>query len=495
MCGIIGIYGSKHINVNTMLIDGLNTIQHRGQDSAGIVTFNKTFHVRKGEGLVNHVFKNRSLERISPNAYIGLGHVRYSTIGVPSELNAQPLTVSYPHGVAMVHNGNVINVQELKQIISEKNHRLITTENDVELILHILSSELEKKNLNAPSPEDIFESLFATQQLVQGAYSALAIIANVGLVAFTDPHGIRPIVFGEKLTDSGPIYIFASETTSFDYLGFKRIRDLLPGEAIFIDQNLQIHSKLLKSESPKFCIFEYIYFAREDSILQNRSVAIERMRMGKAMAHKIRASGITPDLIIDVPSSAYFFAESLADELGVPYTRGFAKNNFLGRSFIMPSPKQRSSAVKQKLNPIKALVNAKKVAVVDDSIVRGTTSKHIVTLLREAGASKVYFISASPPIKYPCIYGIDMSTKTELIASDHNEEEIAALIGADKVIYQNLEDLMNLYPKEFACFACFNANYPTKVTDDIFSDIERDRCHNQTLLQQQQQQQEITYEA
>ncbi|RKY46928.1 MAG: amidophosphoribosyltransferase [Candidatus Neomarinimicrobiota bacterium] len=472
MCGIIGITG--HEDISAELINGLTVIQHRGQDAAGIVTLNSRFRMKKGQGHVSRVFRN-----FDPEAFrgkCGLGHVRYATMGSTLEVDAQPIAVNYPYGLAMVHNGNVINFQELRRRLYEDNMRLLDTSNDVALILYTFAAQLEKKDLKHLEVNDLFDVVSEVQDLVKGAYSALTIIANKGFLAFTDPYGIRPLVMGRKLTDQGVVYAFASETTVFDFLEYEMMRDLQPGEAVFIDKEMNVHSKILKQEKQAFCVFEYIYFAREDSVFHKRLVASERVKMGKKLAKTFQESGIDPDIIIDVPNSAYFFASGLAEEVHVPYRRGLAKNRFVGRSFITPTQKERENVVKQKLNPIKDIIKGRKVAVVDDSIVRGTTSRHIIHLLREYGAAKVFFVSASPPIKFPCIYGIDMSVRKEMVASHYNNnEEIARVIGADAVVYQKLEDLQELYHDLPICDACFSGHYPTGITKEILDHIEQEK--------------------
>ncbi len=473
MCGILGVFG--YDNVTPTLIYGLTALQHRGQDSAGIVTFDGSFRMKKGLGYVDNVFDERTAEEIS--GYCGLGHVRYATIGTPDILNAQPFAVNYPFGLAMVHNGNVINFTQLRKSLYEDHHRLLDTSNDVALILYTFASQLEQKDLRNLTVDDIFDTVAATQARVRGAYSAITIIANRGFLAFTDPHGIRPIVMGRKLTDKGPVYAFASETTCFDYLGYEVLRDLEAGEAVFIDQNMEIHQRVCQRARPAFCVFEYIYFSSEDSVIHNRLVATERVKMGRALAHTVRAAGIEPDFIMDVPNSAYFFASGLAEELGLPYRRGLAKNHHIGRTFISPTRQKRETMVRQKVNPLRDVIRGRKVAVVDDSIVRGTTAKHLVGLLRARGAREVYFISASPPIKFPCIYGIDMSAKEEILAAHYKPDEIARYIDADAVVYQSLDDLMGLYADLPCCFACFCGDYPTGVTRELLCDIEQEkRC-------------------
>lgn len=471
MCGIVGIIGYE--DVSSELVSGLITLQHRGQDSAGIVTFNGNFHMKKGRGSVAEVFKYTDLKKYE--GYCGLGHVRYSTIGSTDEVDAQPIVVNYPFGLAMIHNGNVINFNALRKNLFEEHHRLLDTSNDVALILYTFAAQLELKNLKDLTVEDIFDTVEATQKKVMGAYSALTIIANRGFLAFTDPYGIRPLVMGRKYTDQGVVYAFASESSSFDYLGFEKMRDLEPGEMVFIDRNKKVHSRIGKTKKQAFCVFEYIYFSREDTVIHDRLVATERVRMGRRLADTFRKTGLQPDIIIDVPNSAYFFASGLAEKLDVPYRRGLAKNTHMGRSFITANQQQREKMVRQKLNPIRDIVNGRKIAVVDDSIVRGTTSKRIVQLLRDAGAKEIYFVSASPPIKHPCIYGIDMSLKKEILASHYKEEEIAKYIGADAVVYQSLGDLKEMYKDLPICDACFSGKYPTGITKELLEEIEKEK--------------------
>lgn len=471
MCGILGIYG--HTNVTHELVYGLTALQHRGQDSAGIVTFDGSFRMKKGLGYVDNVFDDRTAEEI--HGFCGLGHVRYATIGTPDILNAQPFAVNYPFGLAMVHNGNVINFNQLRKSLYEDHHRLLDTSNDVALILYTFASQLEQKDLKNLTVDDIFDTVEATQARVRGAYSAITIIANRGFLAFTDPHGIRPIVMGRKYTDKGLVYAFASETACFDYLGFEYVRDLSHGEAVFVDQNMQVHERTCHRANQAFCVFEYIYFASEDSVIHGRLVATERLRMGRTLARTVREAGIAPDFVMDVPNSAYFFASGLAEELGVPYRRGLAKNHHIGRTFISPTQHKREIMVRQKVNPLREIIRGRKVAVVDDSIVRGTTAKHLVSLLRRSGAVQVYFISASPPIKHPCIYGIDMSAKEEILAAHYKPDEIAHYIGADAVVYQSLDDLRGLYADLPCCFACFSGEYPTGVTRELLNDIEQEK--------------------
>ncbi|NML66795.1 amidophosphoribosyltransferase [Hymenobacter sp. RP-2-7] len=476
MCGIVGFHGPERV-VGDMII-GLTALQHRGQDAAGIATFDgDAFHLHKGQGLVNDVFRPKAVKKLTGNT--GIGHVRYTTQGANDSDLAQPFTTSYPFGLAMVHNGNVINFRDVAKLLHEKYHVLPKTTNDLELIMYTFASELRVKDLDRISVVDIFDAVETTQELVKGAYATITIIAGHGLLAFTDPLGIRPLVLGRRNTPDGPVYAFASESTCFDYLDFEFLADVGPGQAVFIDNNFQVHYKNQNTVPKAFCVFEQIYFAREDSTIHGRLVARERVRLGKIIARKVVDAGLRPDMVIDVPSSGYFSASGLAEAIGVPYRRAMVKNNHMGRSFIVPTQAGREDVVKKKLNPIRAFVEGKKVAVVDDSIVRGTTSRRIVRLLREAGATEVYFISSAPPIVSPCIYGIDMAMSTELIAANYSEEEICRYIEADRVIYQDLQDLKDLFAEERghggSCFACFTGQYPTGDVTRYLRHIQEER--------------------
>ncbi|RZK29358.1 MAG: amidophosphoribosyltransferase, partial [Hymenobacter sp.] len=419
----------------------------------------------------------KNVKKLTGNT--GIGHVRYTTQGANDSDLAQPFTTSYPFGLAMVHNGNVINFRDVAKLLHEKYHVLPKTTNDLELIMYTFASELRVKDLDRISVVDIFDAVETTQELVKGAYATVTIIAGQGLLAFTDPLGIRPLVMGRRDTPDGPVYAFASESTCFDYLDFEFVENVGPGQAIFIDNDFKVHYKNQQELPKAFCVFEQIYFAREDSTIHGRLVARERVRLGKILARKVVDAGLKPDMVIDVPSSGYFSASGLAEAIGVPYRRAMVKNNHMGRSFIVPTQAGREDVVKKKLNPIRAFVEGKKVAVVDDSIVRGTTSRRIVRLLREAGAAEVYFISSAPPLVSPCIYGIDMAMSTELIAANFTEEEICRYIEADKVIYQDLSDLQDLFAEERghggSCFACFTGKYPTGDVTRYLRHIQEER--------------------
>jgi len=471
MCGILGITGNKKVVGDLMY--GLLTLQHRGQDSAGIVTFDKMFHIKKGKGLVSEVFNEKHYKRLRGN--IGIGHVRYTTHGSNTIENAQPITTNYPYGLAMVHNGNITNFKEMNKALYEDYHVLPTSTNDLEILLYTLAAELRQKDLKHLQVQDIFDAVKITQQKIEGAYAVIAVIANHGLLAFMDPNGIRPLVLGKKEDENGVTYGFASENITFDHLGYKVERDLKPGEIVFIDNNQQVHSQIGYREKQHFCVFEYMYFAREDSIFFGQNVAGKRVRLGQQIAKQFIEARLQPDVVIDVPSSGYFAASGLAEALGVPHHRGLVKSNYIGRSFIAPQQQERENMVHRKLNPIKKAIRGKKVAVVDDSIVRGTTSKRIVEIIKNAGAKEVYFVSAAPPVKHPCVYGIDMSIKTELIANKLDKEAIKDYIDADALFYFETGELNQVFDKVSICDACFTGNYPTKSVEKILKDIENDR--------------------
>lgn len=470
MCGILGIYGEH--DVYEELLYGLNTLQHRGQDNAGMLIFGEQIHLKKGRGLANSVFKDEE----SCEGKMGLGHIRYATQGDSSLLNAQPFEIHEPLKLAMVHNGNVTNFDSLRQLLLEEYHRPMRSNNDIELILNIFALALEEQNLESLTPSKLFTAVRKTQSQVDGAYATIALIADYGMLAFNDPNGIRPLILGRKyLAEGGVQYIIASETTCLDYLGYEKIQALQSGQAVFIDKMKKVHFFNGIQKARAFCVFEYIYFAREDSIFYGRLVSTEREALGRMLARHFREADLRPDMVIDVPSSAYFCAQGIASELGVPYQRALIKNHYIGRSFISPNQKTRENLVKQKLNAIRKIVEGKKIAVVDDSIVRGTTSKYIVKLLKERGAQEVYFVSASPPLKYPCIYGIDISKKDEIIASSHSVEDIRKFIGAEALIFPNLSDLHSLFSPSLHCDACFSGKYPTKVNPELFESFQKEK--------------------
>lgn len=470
MCGVLGIYAPY--DVYEELLYGLSTLQHRGQDNAGIATYGKNYFLKKGKGLASQVFENSDI----PEAKMGIAHIRYATQGDTSLENAQPLILEKPFNLSIIHNGNITNFEDLNYELFNKDKRKAQTTNDAELILHVFSRALGRQNSVAFSHREIFKAVKETQNTVQGAYSVVMMIPGHGMLAFNDPNNIRPLILGVKINeDAESSYIFSSESTCLDYLGYQTIYSLEGGQAVFIDQDMKLHFYNGIRSRRAFCVFEYIYFAREDSQFFGRLVAEEREKMGRALAKHFREANVNPDIIIDVPSSSYFCAKGIADELGVPYQRGIVKNQFVGRSFISPNQKVRDRLVRQKLNAVRSVVEGRKVAVVDDSIVRGTTSKHIVSLLRERGAREVYFVSGAPPLKYPCLYGIDISRKNEIIASKRSIEDIRQFIGADMLIYPDLEDLHSIFSPSLHCDACFSGVYPTKVGVETFMTFEKEK--------------------
>lgn len=471
MCGILGIWGRGPVASELML--GLATLQHRGQDAAGALTYDGSFHVKIGRGLVSQVFADKHQERL--RGAWGLGHVRYATMGSTDVEDAQPVHVSYPYGLAMVHNGNVTNFARVRERLSLEHHRLVSTSNDAALILYTLAAELEQGDLRSLSVSDLFRAVEATQRAIEGAYSAVCLIAGRGMLAFADPHGIRPLVLGRRETSAGEEYAFASETTCLDFLGFDAIGEVGAGEVVFIDARGAIHRHQGVRRREAFCVFEYIYFAREDSAMRGRVVAAERERMGRALADAVREAGVRPDVVIDVPASGYFFAVGLAQALSVPFRRGLAKNHHIGRSFIQPTDEERRRSVRLKLNPIRGVVEGRHIAVVDDSIVRGVTSRRLVELLRSAGAREVTMVSAAPPVRFPCPYGIDMSTTSEIIAARCSENEVRQAIGADGLVYQPLATLASLYADLPVCRACFSGDYPTDIDAATLGRIEREK--------------------
>jgi amidophosphoribosyltransferase len=480
MCGIIGIVG--HSPVNQLLYDGLTVLQHRGQDAAGIVTCeDKQIFLRKDNGLVRDVFRTRHMQRLSGN--MGIGHVRYPTAGSSSSAEAQPFYVNSPYGIALGHNGTLNNDSDLKDELFQQDRRHINTTSDSEVLLNVLAQELLKQEHLCPRPDDIFNAVSGVHRRCQGAYAVIALIAGYGILGFRDPHGIRPIVYGRRDTPEGTEYIIASETVALDALGFELIADLDPGEAVFISEDGSIyHHQCADNPMLNPCIFEYVYFARPDSVIDKSSVHKVRMRMGVTLAEKVLKEWPDHDIdvIIAVPESGRTAGMEMAMRLGVKYREGFIKNRYIGRTFIMPGQQSRKKSVRQKLNAIDLEFRGKNVMLVDDSIVRGTTSREIVQMARDAGANKVYFASAAPPIRYQNVYGIDMPATKELIAFQRTEEEVGEAIGADCIVYQSLDNLINAVKrgnKGIESFDCsvFNGEYVTGVSPDYLNELGRQR--------------------
>ena len=469
MCGIVGIVGQEP--VNQAIYDALTVLQHRGQDAAGIMTAEGgRLHLRRGNGLVRDVFQERHMLRLRGN--MGLGHARYPTAGSSSAFEAQPFYVNSPYGICLAHNGNLVNADELKRLVVQHDRRHLNTTSDSEVLLNVFAHELAQHATNGLSATDILDAVSAVHRRCSGGYAVVAMIIGYGIVAFRDPHGIRPIVLGIRETPKGVERMVASESVALDALGFELERDLLPGEAVFIDKRGFLHSRELKIRvgySP--CIFEFVYFARPDSIIDKLSVYKARLRMGEKLAEKIKRMRPDHDIdvVIPIPDTSRTAAMQVAHGLGLKYREGFIKNRYIGRTFIMPEQSARRASVRRKLNAIGLEFVGKNVLLVDDSIVRGTTSQQIIAMAREAGAKKVYFASAAPPVRFPNVYGIDMPAAGELVAAGRTVEQVERMIGADWLIYQDLEDLVSAVHHENADIesfdtSCFSGEY---VTGDV----------------------------
>jgi amidophosphoribosyltransferase len=441
MCGIVGVVATGP--VNQLLYDSLQLLQHRGQDAAGIATgAGNTFSMWKGNGMVREIFRTRNMRNLTGNA--GIAHVRYPTAGSPSSLEeAQPFYVNAPFGITLGHNGNLTNTEQLKSEMFRIDRRHINTSSDSEVLLNVLAHELQEGTSSYTlDPATIFAAVAGLHRRVRGAYACVAHIAGHGILAFRDRHGIRPLAYGINETDSGTEYLVASESVALEGLGFKFVRDVAPGEAIFIDLDGNFHAQQCAGEtSLNPCIFEYVYFARPDSVIDGVSVYGSRLKMGEHLAEKIRRElrGGEIDVVMPIPDTSRPAAMQLAMKLGLTFREGFFKNRYVGRTFIMPGQAVRRKSVRQKLNALPTEFKGKNVLLVDDSIVRGTTSREIVHMARESGANRVIFASASPPVRFPNVYGIDMPTRSELIAHGRSDEEIRRLIEADGLVYQDID--------------------------------------------------------
>ena len=475
MCGVLGMVAFEP--VNQLLYDGLQVLQHRGQDAAGIVTAEgEMFHMHKDTGMVRDVFRTRDMRNLVGNA--GIAHVRYPTAGnAGSSAEAQPFYVNSPFGIVLAHNGNLTNTDELNANLCRRHLRHINTGSDSEVLLNVLASELQHVIGSRSKLEvaDVFDAVAALNRQVRGAYGVVALIAGYGMLAFRDPHGIRPLVLGRHTDEAGrTAYMVSSESIVFPSLGYELVRDIAPGEAVFIGFNGEFHSRQC-AEAPRLlpCLFEYVYFARPDSVMNGVSVYQARLDMGVTLAEKVKRSlrADEIDVVMPIPDTSRPSALQLAMHLGKPYREGLIKNRYIGRTFIMPGQATRKKSVRQKLNPIDSEFAGKSILLVDDSIVRGTTSREIVEMVRAAGARKVYFASAAPEVRYPNVYGIDMPTRAELIANGRSAEQIAAEISADGVVFQDLGDLENvvraLNPAiEGFDSSCFNGCYATGDIDE-----------------------------
>ncbi len=469
MCGLVGIVSKSP--VNQAIYDALTVLQHRGQDAAGIaIDDGGTLRTRKAKGLVRDVFHTRHMVGLQGN--VGVGHVRYPTAGWSSSAEAQPFYVNSPYGLCLAHNGNLTNAEELKNLLVTQDRRHLNTGSDTEVLLNVFADELQHQNGNGLTPEAVFAAVAGVHRRCRGGYAVIVMIIGHGLVAFRDTHGIRPICLGRRQTNQGNEYMVASESVAMDALDFEFERDIGPGEAVFIQTDGTVHRHqcaLRAGYTP--CLFEYVYFARPDSIIDRVSVYKSRLRMGEALADKILRENPDHDIdvVIPIPDSSRSSALQVAHRLGVKYREGFIKNRYIGRTFIMPGQELRRKSVRQKLNAIDLEFRGKNVMIVDDSIVRGTTSKQIIEMARDAGAKRVYFASASPPVRFPNVYGIDMPAASELVAANRTEAEVCQYIGADQLIYQDLEDLLASVSYDNSAIdgfdaSCFSGEY---VTGDI----------------------------
>ena len=481
MCGLAGIVSFS--NVNQGLYDALTVLQHRGQDAAGILTCEEGIvHLKKGNGLVRDVFQPNDMRSLAGN--IGIGHVRYPTAGTSSSDLAQPFYVNSPYGISLAHNGNLTNTDKLSQELFEDDLRHVNTSSDSEVLLNIFAHELQQRGRHKPTQGDFFKAVEGVQRRCKGGFAAVCLIVGHGLIAFRDPNGIRPLVYGKRESEQGTEYMVASESVALDTQGFELVADVAPGEAVFFDLYGNMHSKICSE--PKLhapCIFEHVYFSRPDSIMDGISVYKSRLRMGEKLAGQIMEEWPDHDIevVVPIPDTARTAAIPLAHKLGVKFREGLIKNRYIGRTFIMPGQTERKKSVRQKLNAIRLEFEGKNVLLVDDSIVRGTTCKQIVQMARDAGAKNVYFASAAPAVRYPNVYGIDMPAASELIAHDRTTEEVRQLIGADRLIYLNVEHLIECAKEgnpnitDFEC-SVFTGEYVTGDVDTSYLErIEADR--------------------
>lgn len=502
MCGILGIVlAEQNLNVAPELFEGAMFLQHRGQDAAGIATCGSKgrFYQCKGNGMARDVFTQQRMNNLVGN--YGICHLRYPTAGSSAGSEAQPFYVNSPYGISLSHNGNLVNSIELRQHLDEVVHRHINTDSDSELLLNIFAAELDKFNKLRVNNGDLFSALTGTMNKIRGAYACVAMLAGYGIIGFRDPNGIRPLLFGERINanDDSKSYMLASESVVLKAHGFNNFKDVKPGEAVIITKTGEYEFKQVVE--PKIFapdIFEYVYFARPDSVLDGVSVYRSRIDMGEKLAHKIKSIMLDNqesegnegndeiDVVIPVPDTARTSAFQCAVSLNKPFREGFVKNRYIGRTFIMPNQQERRSSVRRKLNAMDSEFNGKNVLLVDDSIVRGTTSKEIVAMAREAGAKKVFFASCAPPIRFNHIYGIDLADTKALVGFNRDENEIAQVIGADKVIYQDLQDLIDCCKSDIIKnfeVGVFTGEYITGVEDNYLQELEKIRAQNQRLQQ------------
>ncbi len=490
MCGIVGVV--SHGPVNQIIYDALLLLQHRGQDAAGIATSHgSAFSMHKANGLVRDVFRTRNMRSLPGNS--GIGQCRYPTAGSSSEEEAQPFYVNAPFGITLAHNGNLTNADQLKIEMFRNDRRHINTDSDSEVLLNVLAHEIQQATSGLLlDPSVMFKAVAALHKRVRGSYAVVSQIAGYGLLAFRDPYGIRPLCIGFNDTDRGPEYVIASESVALEGLGFHFLRDVMPGEAIFIDNDGKLYNQQC-AENPTLnpCAFEFVYLARPDSVIDGASVYATRLRMGEHLAEKIRTQFRDGeiDVVMPIPDSSRPAAMELALKLNLHYREGFIKNRYIGRTFIMPGQGVRSKSVRQKLNAISSEFKGKSVLLVDDSIVRGTTSREIVQMARDSGAKRVIFASAAPPVKYPNVYGIDMPTRNELIAYGRTEEQVCREITADALVYQDIEAMkrsitdVNPLLKKFEA-SCFDGDYITgDISRDYLDKVEYARQHPKVVME------------
>ncbi|MGB2079872.1 MAG: amidophosphoribosyltransferase [Vibrio sp.] len=476
MCGIVGIVGVSPVNQS--IYDALTVLQHRGQDAAGIITIDSNrFRLRKANGLVKDVFEIKHMQRLQGT--VGIGHVRYPTAGSSSASEAQPFYVNSPFGITLAHNGNLTNAHELRDYLFEQGRRHLNTTSDSEVLLNILAQELDLSEAYPLTVDDMFRAVAKANELVTGAYAVAAMVIGHGMLAFRDPNGIRPLCLGKRVVGDKTEYMVASESVALDAVGFDFMRDVAPGEAIYITLDGELHTRqCAKNPALNPCIFEFVYFARPDSFIDKISVYSARLEMGKKLGAKIAREwdDLDIDVVIPIPETSCDIALEIAQIMDKPYRQGFVKNRYVGRTFIMPGQQQRKKSVRRKLNAIRSEFKGKNVLLVDDSIVRGTTSQQIIEMAREAGAKKVYMVSAAPEIRFPNVYGIDMPSANELIAHGRDVEEIADMIGADELMFQDLEDLIaavglgNTSVEQFET-SVFNGQYVTGNIDQSYLDL------------------------
>ncbi|EHZ2549331.1 amidophosphoribosyltransferase [Vibrio vulnificus] len=494
MCGIVGIVGTTPVNQS--IYDALTVLQHRGQDAAGICTIESNrFRLRKANGLVKDVFEAKHMQRLQGN--VGIGHVRYPTAGSSSASEAQPFYVNSPFGISLAHNGNLTNAHEVRQKLFEKDRRHVNTTSDSEVLLNVLAHEIDTVKGNVTA-DDVFRAIANVHRTIRGAYAVTAMIIGHGMIAFRDPHGIRPLCLGKREENGQTEYMVASESVALDAVGFDFVRDVAPGEAIYATFEGELFTKQC-ADNPKLnpCIFEFVYFARPDSFIDKISVYSARVEMGKKLGERIKEeyADLDIDVVIPIPETSCDIALQIAQAIDKPYRQGFVKNRYVGRTFIMPGQQLRKKSVRRKLNAIRSEFKDKNVLLVDDSIVRGTTSEQIIEMARDSGAKKVFIVSAAPEVRFPNVYGIDMPSATELIAHGRDNETICKLIGADALIFQKLEDLVdavglgNLDITKFDT-SVFNGEYVTGDIDQQYLDF-LDSMRNDDAKVQREIQQDL----